>query len=140
MSTTASSKTQPAAGTTVTHTLSLPLPKSVATRIHLHLTIGTHHILLFLTTRAPDGDSGPAALGSFVYALPSLAATQLYIHQESIDTAMRIARVISKRTGRPTYVGNSMTFGSTGLGGSVEEEMEAVRDVVDVVVAKSLEI
>jgi hypothetical protein len=48
--------------------------------------------------------------------------------------------VISKRTGRPTYVGNSMTFGSTGLGGSVEEEMEAVRDVVDVVVAKSLEI
>jgi len=31
------------------------------------------------------------------------------------------------------YVGNSMSFASTGMGGTVEEEMEGFRRVVEVV-------
>ena len=55
----------------VQHQLSIPLPKSLSTHIHLHLTIYSHHILLFLTSRTPES-SGAAPLGSFVYALPSV--------------------------------------------------------------------
>merc|ERR1712093_514398 len=49
--------------------LSFPLPKAPDTRIHVHLTIQTTSILLFLTT-AMNGDTSTVPLGSFVYALP----------------------------------------------------------------------
>jgi hypothetical protein len=35
---------------------------------------------------------------------------------------------------KPVYVGNSISFASTGMGGTVEEEMEGFRRVVEVVV------
>ncbi len=36
----------------------------------------------------------------------------------------------------PVYVGNSISLTSTALGGTVEEESEAFRAVVDVVLAR----
>lgn len=36
----------------------------------------------------------------------------------------------------PVYVGNSMSLASTTLGGTMEEEMEAYKAVVEVIVAK----
>lgn len=36
----------------------------------------------------------------------------------------------------PVYVGNSISFANTGLGGTVEEEMEAFKKVVEVTLDK----
>ena len=36
----------------------------------------------------------------------------------------------------PVYVGNSISFANTGLGGTVEEEMEALKRVVEVTLDK----
>lgn len=36
----------------------------------------------------------------------------------------------------PTYVGNSISLASTGLGGTMEEEMEAFKQVVAVALDK----
>lgn len=47
-----------------------------------------------------------------------------------------MASVIAKRTGKPTYVGNSMSFTSMGRGGDVDEEIEGFRKVVEVVMAE----
>jgi len=43
--------------------------------------------------------------------------------------------VLAKKTGRPVYVGNSISFAGAGRGGDVEEEMEGFRKVVETVVA-----
>jgi len=40
----------------------------------------------------------------------------------------------------PVYVGSSMSFASTTMGGSVEEEMAAFREVMAVVVDKVKEV
>lgn len=53
--------------------LSFPLPKSPDTRIHLHLTVQTTSIILFLTTASNGDTSNTAPLGSFVYALPDVS-------------------------------------------------------------------
>lgn len=45
-----------------------------------------------------------------------------------------MAKILAKRTARPCYVGCSISFASAGRGGSVEEEMEGVRAVVEAVV------
>lgn len=47
-----------------------------------------------------------------------------------------MARLFAKKTQLPVYVSSSMSFASTGLGGTVEEEMEAFRSVVEVVTGK----
>lgn len=44
-----------------------------------------------------------------------------------------MAKLLARRTKRPVYVGNSISFESAGMGGTVEEEMEGFRRVVDVV-------
>lgn len=43
-----------------------------------------------------------------------------------------MARLLVRKMGneRPVYVGNSISFASTGLGGVVEEEMEGFKAVV----------
>lgn len=53
-----------------------------------------------------------------------------------MDLASRLARLFAKKTGLPTYVGSSLSLSGAGLGGTVEEEMEAFRKVVDVVTEK----
>lgn len=44
-----------------------------------------------------------------------------------------MARLLARKTKRPVYVGNSMSFASAGMGGTVEEEMEGFKKVVRVV-------
>ncbi|KAL1841938.1 hypothetical protein VTJ49DRAFT_6329 [Mycothermus thermophilus] len=118
--------------------LSFPLPRSLDTRIYLHLTVKSKVILLFLTTASPEEASTPTPLGSFVYALPDRynpsqpLSTPLCTVEPTLEFTTRVAKALAKRTNRPVYVGNSISLASTGLGGTVEEEMEALVKVVEV--------
>lgn len=122
--------------------LSFPLPKSLGTLIHLHLTISTTSILLFLTTTEGGDRSTPASLGSFVCALPDRSnpgltiSTPLYIHEPSLEFTTRLARLLAHKSKRPVYVGNSISFATAGMGGTVEEEMEGFRKVVEIVMGE----
>jgi hypothetical protein len=53
--------------------LSFPLPKAPETKIHVHLTVNTTSIVLFLTTVYGGDIPTGAPLGSFVYALPDVS-------------------------------------------------------------------
>ncbi len=44
-----------------------------------------------------------------------------------------MAKLLARRAGKPVYVGNSISFAGTGMGGTVEEEIEGFRKVVEVV-------
>lgn len=66
-------------------------------------------------------------------AAPSLS-TPLYTQSSTLDFATRLAKVLAKRVGKPVYVGNSISFAAAGMGGTVEEEMEAFKRCVEVVV------
>jgi hypothetical protein len=44
-----------------------------------------------------------------------------------------LSKLLACRTGKPVYVGNSISFAGAGMGGTVEEEMEGFRRVVEVV-------
>ena len=55
---------------------------------------------------------------------------------QTIDLATRMATVLAKRTGKPTYVGNSMSFAGAGRGGDADEEIAGFRRVVEVVLAE----
>ncbi|KAK7526330.1 uncharacterized protein IWZ02DRAFT_417072 [Phyllosticta citriasiana] len=125
--------------------LSFPLPRASNTRINMHLTIQSTALLLFVTTTSPEHDAGATApMGSFVYAMPSTTtsssqqpiSTPLYVQAPTLDLATRLARILARKSGRPTYVGNSTSFASAGLGGSVEEEMEGLARVVEVVMGE----
>jgi hypothetical protein len=133
--------------------ISFPLPKAPDTRIHLRLTIQTTSLLLFLTT-AQNGDTSAVPLGSFVYAIPDVRpflfqditinmskrinpgqalSTPLYTSEPTLEFTTRLAKLLARRTGKPVYVGNSISFASAGMGGTVEEEMEGFKKVVEVV-------
>ncbi|KAH7360748.1 hypothetical protein BKA65DRAFT_547461 [Rhexocercosporidium sp. MPI-PUGE-AT-0058] len=118
--------------------LSFPLPKAPDTRIHIQLTIQATSILLFLTT-AMNGDTSTVPLGSFVYALPDrlnpgqTLSTPLYTYESSVEFTTRLAKLLARKTKKAVYVGNSISFASAGLGGTVEEEMEGFKKVVEVV-------
>ncbi|KAL1641799.1 hypothetical protein SLS58_005839 [Diplodia intermedia] len=122
--------------------LSFPLPRAPNARVNLHLTVYPTSLLLFVTTTSPEHDAGVAApVGSFVYAMPNRTnptaqplSTALYPQTPTLDLATRLAKILARRTGRPTYVGNSTSFSSAGGGGNVEEEMEGLARVVEVVV------
>jgi hypothetical protein len=47
-----------------------------------------------------------------------------------------MARLLAKKTGKPVYVGNSMSFASAGMGGTVEEQLAGFRKVIGVVMHK----
>lgn len=155
---------------TVPRQLSFPLPRTRNTTVHMHMTLSTHSLLLFLTSQTPEASSQKAALGSFVYALPDVyplfpyllfllprlpmgsnerqrtsttsppLSTPLYIREQTLENATRIAKILAKRLAIPVYVGNSMNFSGAGGGGMVEEEMEGVRKVIDVVMSEARKI
>ncbi|OCK76153.1 hypothetical protein K432DRAFT_306979 [Lepidopterella palustris CBS 459.81] len=121
--------------------LSFPLPHAPGSRIHLHLTNLRTSLLLFFTTTSGETASTAASLGSFVYAMPNRTnraapslSTPLYTQSSTLDFATRLAKVLAKRVGKPVYVGNSISFAAAGMGGTVEEEMEAFKRCVEVVV------
>lgn len=47
-----------------------------------------------------------------------------------------MAKLLAKKSHMPVYVGNSISLANTGLGGTVEEEMEAFKKVVEVTLDK----
>ncbi|KAI1651859.1 uncharacterized protein F4817DRAFT_83729 [Daldinia loculata] len=118
--------------------LSFPLPRSLDTRIHLRLTIKSKVIMLFLTTVAADEEDQSVPMGSFVYALPDKynpsqpLSTTIFAVEATLEFTTRLAKILVKKTQMPVYVGNSISFANTGLGGTVEEEMEALKRVVDI--------
>ncbi|KAK3370132.1 hypothetical protein B0H63DRAFT_527880 [Podospora didyma] len=114
---------------------SIPLPRSVDTRIYIHLTVKAKSIVVFLTTASGDEAGQPTPLGSFVFALPDRynpgqpLSTPLCTVEPTLDLTARLAKLVAKKTQLPTYVGNSMSFTNAGLGGTVEEEMEAFKQL-----------
>ena len=60
-------------------------------------------------------------------------STPLYTYESSVEFASRLAKLLARKTGKPVYVGNSISFASAGMGGTVEEEMEGFKRVVEVV-------
>ncbi|KAF2641938.1 hypothetical protein P280DRAFT_489299 [Massarina eburnea CBS 473.64] len=119
--------------------VAFPLPRAPQTNIHLQLHNNGPNILLFLTTST--GESATSApMGSFVYAMPNRASpsdtlsTPLFTHSGTLDFTTRLAKVLARKLKKPVYVGNSISFSSAGMGGTVEEEMEGFRRVVEVVV------
>ncbi|KAI1370909.1 hypothetical protein F4677DRAFT_437256 [Hypoxylon crocopeplum] len=122
--------------------LSFPLPHSLDTKIHLRLTIKSKVIILFLTTVSADEEDQAVPMGSFVYALPDKynpsqpLSTTIYSIEATLEFTTRLAKILVKKTQMPVYVGNSISFANTGLGGTVDEEMEALKKVVEVTVDK----
>ncbi|KAI9735385.1 MAG: hypothetical protein M1818_006580 [Claussenomyces sp. TS43310] len=121
--------------------VSFPLPRAPETRVHIQLTIHETSLLLFLATVNGGDTSATAPLGSFVYALPDrynagqALSTPLCTYEATIDFTTRIAKALAKKTGKPVYIGNSMSFANAGMGGTVEEEIAAFKQVVEVVMA-----
>lgn len=60
-------------------------------------------------------------------------STPLYTYESSLEFSTRLAKLLARKTGKPVYVGNSISFASAGMGGTVEEEIEGFKKVVDVV-------
>ena len=60
-------------------------------------------------------------------------STPLYTYESSLDFTSRLAKLLARKVGRPVYVGNSISFASAGMGGTVEEEIEGFKKVVEVV-------
>ncbi|KAH6626810.1 hypothetical protein B0J18DRAFT_425720 [Chaetomium sp. MPI-SDFR-AT-0129] len=122
--------------------VSFPLPRSLDQRIYLHLTIKAKAILLFLTTAPMEEAGSPTPLGSFVYALPDRynpthpLATPLCTVEPTLEFTTRLAKLLARKTQLPTYVANSISLASTGLGGTVDEEMDAFSEVVRVVLSQ----
>ncbi|KAM7208830.1 hypothetical protein V8F20_000993 [Naviculisporaceae sp. PSN 640] len=121
--------------------LSIPLPRSVNTRIYMQLTVKSKAITLFLTTASAEEAGAPTPMGSFVYAIPDRynpsqpLSTALFTVEPTIEFTTRMAKLIARKTRLPAYVGNSISFASTGLGGTVEEEMEAFKQVAGLVLS-----
>ncbi|CAJ2508264.1 Uu.00g094500.m01.CDS01 [Anthostomella pinea] len=119
---------------------SIPLPRSLDTRVHIRLQIKSKVIIVFLTTTTADEADQPVPMGSFVYALPDRynpdqpLSTTIFSVEATLDFTTRIAKILAKKTHMPVYVGNSMSFSSTSLGGT--EEMEAFLKVAKVLTDK----
>ncbi|KAH9821963.1 Proteasome assembly chaperone 4, partial [Teratosphaeria destructans] len=121
--------------------LALTLPSNPSTKIHLHLTHLPTSLLLLLTTTTLDAPSHATAtnLGTLIYAMPDRhnpsqpLSTPLYTSASSQDFATRLAKVLVRRTGKLCYVGGGINLRDAAGGGTVDEEMEAFRAVVDVV-------
>jgi hypothetical protein len=56
--------------------------------------------------------------------------------ERTVDFTTRLAKLLVKKTQMPTYVTNSISLADTGLGGTMEEEMEAFKVVVGAALQK----
>ncbi|OAA37832.1 hypothetical protein NOR_06909 [Metarhizium rileyi] len=121
---------------------SIPLPHSLNTRIYIRLNTQAKAIVLSLTTSTQDELAALKPMGSFVYALPNRfddkqpLSTTLFSVESSVEFTTRLAKLLARRVKLPVYVTNSMGFADAGMGGTVEEEMMALRNIVEVAVAK----
>lgn len=55
--------------------------------------------------------------------------TNIYVEENSLEFAARLARLVVKRTQQPVYVSGSLSLDRMGLGGTVEEVLEAFQAV-----------
>ncbi|KAF2769363.1 hypothetical protein EJ03DRAFT_272443 [Teratosphaeria nubilosa] len=125
--------------------LAVTLPSNPSTKIHLHLTHLPTSLLLLLTSTTLDASShaAPTNLGTLIYAMPDRynpsqpMSTPLYTSPASQDFATRLAKVLVRRTGKLCYVGGGINLRDAAGGGTVDEEMEAFRAIVDVVCTES---
>ena len=62
-------------------------------------------------------------------------STPLYTLPSSLDFTTRMAKVLARKTKLPCYVGSSINLSGAAGGGTVDEEMEAFRAIVEVVTA-----
>jgi len=63
-------------------------------------------------------------------------STPLHTSEPTLEFTTRLAKLLTRRTGKPVYVGNSISFASAGMGATVEEEMEGFKKVVEVVMGE----
>lgn len=63
-------------------------------------------------------------------------STPLFIQESTLEFTTRMAKLLARKSEKPTYVGNSLNFVNAGMGGTVEEEMESFKKVVEVVMAE----
>ena len=61
-------------------------------------------------------------------------STPLYTYESSVEFTTRLAKLLARKTAKPVYVGNSISFASAGMGGTVEEEIEGFKKVIEVVI------
>jgi hypothetical protein len=122
--------------------VSLPLPRSLGTRIYIRLSTRAKAIMVSLTTASQDEPAAAAPMGSFVYALPNRLnssqplSTTLFPHEPTQEFTTRIAKLLARKTDFPVYVTNSISFANAGMGGTVEEEMEAFKNIAEATLAK----
>lgn len=57
--------------------LAIDLPRSLGTRVNVHLTLLANAALLFLSSSSAESGSSAAAMGSFVYAMPDVSSLPL---------------------------------------------------------------
>ncbi|OAA64497.1 hypothetical protein SPI_03144 [Niveomyces insectorum RCEF 264] len=119
-----------------TVTFATPLPHTLDTQIHVRLTTRAKSLMLFVTTAGTEDAAGSLSpLGSLVYAVPDRfnpgapLCTNLYVEENSLEFATRLARLVAKKTQLPAYVSSSLSLERMGLGGTVEEVLEAFRAV-----------
>jgi hypothetical protein len=62
--------------------------------------------------------------------------TPLYRDLANLDFANIVAKMVARKTGLPVYVGNSLSFSSTALGGVVEEQMAVFKKIMEVMLDK----
>ncbi|KAL7930611.1 hypothetical protein V8C35DRAFT_283367 [Trichoderma chlorosporum] len=121
--------------------VSIPLPRSLDTRIFIRITTQARAILLSLTTVAQEDAAAPRPMGSFVYALPDrfnhqqAIATTLFSAESSLEFTTRVAKLVARKAELPVYVTNSISLESMGMGGTVEEEMEAFKSVAEAILS-----
>ena len=60
-------------------------------------------------------------------------STPLFTYESTVEFTTRLSRLLARKTGKPVYVGNSISFASAGMGGTIEEEIEGFKKVVEVV-------
>lgn len=60
----------------------------------------------------------------------------LYTNSSSLDFATRLAKLLARKTSKAVHVGSSVSFADAAEGGTVEEEMEGFKKVVEVVMAQ----
>ncbi|KAL6862309.1 hypothetical protein J3F83DRAFT_762615 [Trichoderma novae-zelandiae] len=121
--------------------VSIPLPRSLDTRVFIRVATQARAILLSLTTASQEELSSSRPMGSFVYALPDrfnqqqAIATTLFSAESSLEFTTRVAKLVARKTQLPVYVTNSISLESMGMGGTVEEEMEAFKSVAEAILS-----
>lgn len=59
-------------------------------------------------------------------------ATTLFSSEVTVEFSTRLAKILARKSRRPVYLTNSISLESAGMGGTIEEEMEALQDILAV--------